>query len=390
MSRAAPVAVVAGGLARRPGVGGHAWVFLNWLLGLESLGFEVLFLDRLDDRPHAVPDDPDPRTAERAWIRRVMVESGFEGKFALVGDGGQAAGPCPGDLVERCRRADVLFNVMGYLDDDVLLASIPGPKVFVDIDPGFPQMWHALGLCDLLDCHDAFVTVGLGVGEPPSDVPTCGRRWINMLPPVALEAWPRWAAASAGRNPRMTTVASWRGPDGPIEYDGVTYGLRVHEHRVYAELPKRVPGVSFEIALDIDPADGCDADLLRRGGWTLSDPSRAAGTPRRYREFLRGSDAEFVVAKGMYVRSRGGWFSDRSACYLATGRPVIAQDTGFSTRVPTGQGLLSFSDVDGAVAAVEEVTGALGRHQHAARELAAEYFDARKVLTSVLDAVGAA
>jgi hypothetical protein len=381
--------VLSGALAQRPRNGGHAWVFLNWLFGLRSLGWDVLFLDRLEPGMLDHPDDPVERSPQWSWLRAVMVAAGFDGQFALLFDGNrQSLGMERSAIIDRCRRATVLFNLMGYLDDEELLGAV-GTRVFVDLDPGFPQMWRDLGLADSLVGHDAFVTVGLAVGTGSSRVPTCGKKWLPTPPPVDLPSWPA-APARQGARTRMTTVATWRGPFAPVEYDSTTYGLRVHEHRAYWDLPRMVPEIDCEVALDIDDADRADSALLTAGGWCLVDPARAADTTERYRRYLYDSDAELAVAKSIYVRTRGGWFSDRSACYLASGRPVIAQDTGFSNHLPTGEGLVAFTSPDEAAAGATDVASDLARHSRAAREVAFDYLDAKKVLHSVLSRVGAA
>jgi hypothetical protein len=376
-------------LAQRIGVAGHAWVFLNWLVGLRSLGFDVTFVDRLEPEMQVRPDHPAERSAEWRWLRDVMGAGALEDSVALLVDSGRTSiGLDRTQLLDRCRRADVLFNVMGYLDDDELLAAVAGPRVFVDIDPGFPQMWRALGLCDLFAGHDAFVTVGLAVGTPESAVPTCGLRWITTPPPVAFELWPAVPRVGPRDVLRITEVASWRGPNGPVEFEGVTYGLRAHELRRYASLPQQVPGASLEIALDIDPPDAADVSLLRKGGWKVENPRRLVPSLDDYRRYLADSDLEFSVAKQMYVRSRGGWFSDRSACYLATGRPVVAQNTGYAAHLPTGEGLMAFSDPPQARAALEDVSRDIVRHSDAARKVAEEQFDARTVLRRLIEQVG--
>ena len=387
---AAPTVVLAGALAQRPGIGGHAWVFRNWLSGLAGLGCDVLFVDRLE--PGMLPDPAGPPEAspQWAWLEAVMAAAGMGGRFALLYDGGRRClGLDRAALLQRCQGADVLFNVMGYLDDEEILAAARR-RVFVDIDPGFPQLWRALGLHDAFAGHDAFVTVGANVGRPGCAVPDCGLDWIPTRPPVDLAQWPAGPPLSGRAAARLTSVATWRGPFGPVEYDGTTYGLRVHEFRRYADLPRRLPGVRFELALDVDATDAGDVNRLERGGWRLADPRAVAGDCGSYRDYVTGSAGEFLVAKQMYVRTGSGWVSDRSAGYLACGRPVVAQDTGLADQLPTGEGLLTFTDPDGAAAAVAEVTGNASRHAKAARDLAAEYFDAPRVLGSLLARIGVA
>ena len=376
--------VVAGALAQRPGIGGHAWVFLNWLLGLRAAGFDVLFLDRTEPGMFDDPACPPERSQQWQWLSQVMSDVGLDGDVAMLHDRGRV---CVGlsrvEVLERARRAMVLFNFMGYLDDPEILAVV-GRRVFVDIDPGFSQLWHALGLHDSFAGHDVVATVGLGLGQPGCTIPVDRLEHVTTLPPVALDQWPVLPLPSLDGPARVTSVCTWRGPFGPITHDGVHYGLRVHELRRFATLPRLVRNAALELALDIDPADESDTALLRANGWRLADPRAVAGHPADYRRYLQGSSIELMVAKGMYVRSRGGWFSDRSACYLASGRPVVAQDTGFGDHLPTGEGLLRFDTPTDAADALAEVIGNRRRHSKAARELAADCLDANKVLPALL------
>jgi hypothetical protein len=257
-----------------------------------------------------------------------------------------------------------------------------GKPVFLDIDPGYPQMWRELGLADMFEGHDAFVTIGENIGRPDCLIPDCGLEWITTPPPVDLESWP---VAPGGAS--FTTVATWRNPYGTVTFDGTTYGSRVHEFRKFVELPRLV-GADFELALDIDAAEVDDLALLERNGWRLVDPKRVAGTPDAYRSYIQGSKAEICIAQNIYVATRSGWISDRSLCYLASGKPVLAQDTGFSDNYPVGEGLIAFSTLDEAAAGVEEIERNYERHSRAARELAEEHFDAGKVMGRLLDRLG--
>jgi hypothetical protein len=254
--------------------------------------------------------------------------------------------------------------------------------VFLDIDPGFGQMWKALGLYDVFAGHDRCVSVGMNLGRDGCLVPGLGIEWIPTLPPVELGCWP-----AVPRGEHLTSVATWRGPFGPIAYRGRVYGLRVHEFRRFFELPRRTR-TTFRMALEIDPADRADLARLAEHGWGLVDPRSVAADPVAYREFIQGSAAELNVAKGLYVETRGGWFSDRSACYLASGKPVIAQDTGFAETLPAGAGLLAFTTLDEAAAAIEDVLGDYRRHARAAREMAEEHFAADRVIRRLLTRLG--
>jgi hypothetical protein len=271
---------------------------------------------------------------------------------------------------------------MGYLDDEEVLAAAH-LRAFLDIDPGFGQMWVDLGLARLFDGHHRHITVGGRVGDRGCAIPTCGLDWIRTLPPVELSEWP----ATPIVGDRFTTVASWRGLFGPIEYGGRTYGLRVHEFRRFAELPRRA-AAHFEVALDIDDADAADRQRLEEHGWVLADPRAAAGDPWRYRSYVQGSAAELTIAKNLYVDTQSGWFSDRSACYLASGRPVLAQDTGLEGLLPRGEGLITFSTLEEAVEGVGEIAGDPERHGRAAREIADEHLAAARVLPRLLADLG--
>ena len=365
--------VIAAALAQRPGVGGHTWFALQYLLGFRALGWEVTLVDRLDP---GMPGDG------LAYLAEEMERFGLGGNWSVLLPDGASAGLTRAEVERRVGSSDFLLNVMGYLDDEELLARAP-LRVFLDVDPGFGQMWRDLGLADPFCGHDRFVSVGLEVGGAGCEVPDCGLEWIPTLPPVALAHWPPVAGGSA-----FTSVATWRGPYGPVEYEGRTYGLRVHQFRRFLSLPERVPA-RFELALAIDPGDTADLARLQQAGWALVDPEDAAADPDSYRRFIQASAAEFTVAKAMYVETHSGWFSDRSACYLASGKPVVAQDTGFSGHLPSGEGLLPFSTVEEAAAAVEEVRGGLARHARAAREIAEQHLDAKLVLGRLVEKLGA-
>ena len=370
----ADLIAVAGSVAQRPRRGGHAWVFLQYLLGFQRLGYEVLFVDRLTSEmlPRGTAVDDGVR-----WAEETMAAHGLGDDWAVLLDDGESAGLSREQVRERLRRSVLLVDVMGFLDEEELSAAAPR-RLFLDIDPGFPQMWQELGLHTSFGRHDAYATVGLRVGKEGSAVPTCGVEWINTPQPVVLEHWPATPPGTA-----YTSVASWRGPFGPIEYGGERYGLRAHQMRDYAGLPQRT-GVPMELALDIEEADCADAELLRAGGWKIVEPLQIAASAENYRVYVQNSRAEVGVAKDMYVRSRGGWLSDRSLCYLASGKPVLAQATGYELEIETGAGLLAFSTPEESAAAVAEIEADYARHSAAARELAEERFDSDRVLSELL------
>jgi hypothetical protein len=252
------------------------------------------------------------------------------------------------------------------------------------VDPAFTQLWSAVQGIDMRFAgHTHFVTIGLGIGDPDSPVPTCGLNWIKTRQPIVLDHWPK--AQAVTRN-ALTTVGNWRGY-GSIQHQGVTYGQKCHSLRSFFALPTLTPE-RFSLAMAIHPHETGDLEALARHGWELLDPARVAGTPASYQQFIQGSKAEFGIAKSGYVLSRSGWFSDRSVCYLASGRPVLAQETGFSRFLPTGHGLFAFEDTDDILKAIDRLNVNYAAHCAAARDVAVEYFDSDKVLRGLLEKLG--
>jgi hypothetical protein len=276
---------VAGALAQKPHAGGHTWALLQYVLGFRQLGWNVLFLDQIDARmctDAAGQPCPPEDSIQARYFHDVMTRFDLQDACALVVDGGQFLGLSRPRVLERLSASAFLLNIMGYLQIDDLLAAVPA-RVFLDIDPGFGQMWKALGLHDPFRGHDAHVTIGLRIGEPDCPIPTGGISWITTPQPIALDYWPVTPRVTDGP---FTSVASWRGANGPVTFEGRTYGLRVHE------FPKvrRLAGADrrpFAVALDIHPDDARDRDLLTANGWRLDDPRQVAGDPMPIRPTSR-------------------------------------------------------------------------------------------------------
>jgi hypothetical protein len=367
--------LLAGMVAGDPRQGGASWAVLQYVAGLRSLGHEVVLVEPV------AADGLDPSGEVAKYFDRLPL---LDGNAALLASGTEQTLGLPfAELLRFAAEVDLLIDVSGMLRDERLLEPIP-VRAFLDLDPGFNQVWHETGEDMGIDRHTHWVSVGQSLDRDDCPIPTCGRDWIPTLPPVALDHWP--VAESAPEREAFTTVGHWRSY-GSIEHDGVRYGQRAHSLRELIELP-RLAGSRFQLALGIHPDETSDLKALGDNGWELLDPLAVAGTPDAYAEFVRGSKAELSVAKSGYVASRSGWFSDRSACYLASGRPVVAQDTGFSNFLPIGEGLLAFDDTAEAAAAVATVEGNLDRHAKAARSIAEEHLDARKVLPPLLERLG--
>ncbi len=380
--------VVSGALANKPNNGGAAWTRLSWALGFKRLGYEVLFIEQI--APSTSVDASGSRCAvERsvnlAYFDAVTKHVGLDAALVVEGERRSFGVPWAA-LPDIAQAADLLVNISGHLTDAVLKPRFRR-RIFIDLDPGYTQFWHAAGLAqDRLRDHDLYFSVGENIGQPFCDVPCGSIAWRRIRQPVVLEEWP--VVASAPLPPRFTTVASWRGPLGRVTREATTYGVKAHEFRKFMALPAR-SDLCFEIALEVDPADQSDLDALRRNHWHVVDPKCVVPDPLAFRRYVQQSSAEFSVAQGIYVDTQSGWFSDRTVRYLASGKPAVVQDTGWSRNYPSGQGLLRFRTVSEAVAAAGSIASHYAEHARAARVIAEEFFDSNKVLSELLETVDA-
>lgn len=373
--------IVAGMVAGQPGQGGAAWAVLQYVLGLRALGHEVTLVEPVKV-PAEQTDAAFAASDAAAYFRQLVTDFGLEDSAALVRSEGTATVGLPhGELARRASRADILLNISGMLRDSALTDPVPR-RVFLDLDPAFNQMWQAQGIDMGFDRHSHFVTIAWNIGQAGCTVPTCGRTWITTPQPVVLDHWP---VATKIVHDGLTTVAHWRSY-GSVTHEGIFHGQKAHAWRELVDL-SRLTHEKCLPALAIHPGEVRDLAALRDAGWQLLDPAVHCSTPADYQRFVQGSRAEFAIAKSGYVLSRCGWFSDRSVCYLASGRPVIAHDTGFASRLPTGEGLFGFADTDDILAAIDAINADYLRHCRAARTLAEEYFDSRHVLPTLLDAI---
>jgi hypothetical protein len=295
----------------------------------------------------------------------------------------EAIGMSYGELCRYAKNCDVLINISGLLRDQELSGVIP-VRVYLDLDPAFTQLWHVVQNVDLgFTGHTHFVTIGLTIGKQGDQIPTCDLSWITTLQPVVLSHWP---VAQHITYDGLTTIANWRGY-GSIEYEGRLFGQKAHSLRPFFALPART-AEGFTLALSIHPDERSDLEEFRENGWQLIDPMSVADSPASFQHFVQESKAEFGIAKSGYVISRCGWFSDRSICYLASGRPVIAQETGFSDFLPVGDGLLAFETEKELTECIDSLNSNYAHHCRAARRLAEEYFDSSKVLNRLLSRIG--
>lgn len=380
--------VVSGALANRCYNGGGAWVRLSWVLGFRKLGFSVHFVEQIE-RSTCVDENgsvaPFEKSVNLASFRQVTERFGLAKSATLVYDGGeQTHGLGWPELHELADAASLLVNISGHLTYPSLLSRFRR-RAHLDIDPGFTQFWQAAGDRGArLAGHNLFFTIAENIGTPGCSIVTNNMPWRRTRQPVVLDEWP---VARKTPEARFTTVASWRGPYGPVEFEGQQFGVKVHEFRKFLELPERC-GLAFEVALNIHAADFKDLEALRRNGWRIADPRLVAADPEAFRQYVQRSAAEFSAAQGIYVATHSGWFSDRTVRYLASGRPALVQDTGFSRNLPVGEGLVPFRTLDEAVTGAKCIMGNLDHHSKAARKIAEEHFDSDKVLRKFCDDAG--
>ncbi len=357
--------------------GGMQWLNLHYVAGLRALGYEVFWLDVLG---------PPKKGASRSLdamvdgFRAQCEQFGLGDRWAILYDNHKVFGMTEGLLRSLCGDTTLLINLCGALKNDDLLRRIQR-RAYVDLDPGFTHVW-ALEWDMELSKHNLFFTVGLNVGRSDFGVPLRGIEWQTFLPPVALEYWP---VQTNGDPVNFTTIGQWRGQYA-LWKDEI-YGPKSDEFLKFVELPCKT-AQPIELALLIHETETDDLAALRKNNWRLVNPHEAAGGRDGFRSYLQRSRAEFSVAKQGYVKTQSGWFSDRTACYLASGRPVLVQDTGFGKHLPTGKGLLTFTTLEEAVRGIESINANYAAHSAAARKLAEEQLAAPKVLQSILDRAG--
>jgi hypothetical protein len=371
--------LVTGAMAQHPlGGAGYAWSFLQYVLGFRRLGFETYYAEEL--KADACIDDEWQRadfaiSANLRFMRSLITAFDLGDCISVLeADGERHLGLSRRALELLAPDIDLLVNISGRFHLRSVLAAAKR-RMYVDADPGFTQIWQEQYGVDMnLSGHDAYVTVGLNLGHDDCPLPTCGLRWQPTFPPVVLQEWETAHPPGAA----YTTVADWRGYS-PVEWNGVWYGQKSEEFLRLVELPTRV-AVPLEVCMAIHP-DEPDLPKLLDNRWRLVSPRIHAATMEAYRDYVQGSRGEFTPVKHGYAAGRSGWFSDRSVCYLAAGRPVIMQETGVSRHVATGEGVLTFTDIEGAVAALNAVESHYARHAAAARAFARAHLDSDKVLS---------
>lgn len=374
--------VVLGYIVRGP-LGGLAWHHLQYVLGLVRLGHDVRFVEDSDDYPacydpqrHVVDCDP---TYGLRFAADAFGRVGI-GNLWCYHDAHQNVwhGPAGATAEDYCRSADMVLNVSGVNPIRAWTAHVP-VRVLIDTDPVFTQHRHLTKQDSMKRArdHTAFFTFAENVERGTAKIPDDGLPWRPTRQPVVLDAWP---ITSPPLLAPYTTVMQWESYR-PVEHDGRWYGTKSASFEKFIDLPRH-SSATFEIALGGEDAP---REMLADKGWRIEDPLTVADTPWNYQKYIRNSRGELSVAKQGYVASNSGWFSERSACYLASGRPVITQETGFSEWMPVGKGLFSFREPDEALAAVAEVEGNYPLQSRQARLLAEENFESGMVLSRLLN-----
>jgi len=373
-----------------PNGGGHLWVYLHWALALRALGCRVIWLEGLDvDERDASPAGRrrrrggPPRECVAALKAR-LASFGLADTLALYAIGG---GTVPDEVAQgsldlnAAAEADLLLNLWHSAPADIVGRF--RRTAFIDTDPGLLQIWMTTGAVQLAH-HDLYFTIGETVGTPAARFPDGGRTWVHTVPPVYLPEWPCVPEAFGGAAPPpYTTVAHWWG--GTFEFNGTTFS---NEKRAsfleYQDLPRCTP-VSLELAVCLAEFHEEYRRLLEPKGWRLREAWDVTATPDAYRTYVQRSRGEFSCAKPAYISLETAWVSDRTLCYLASGRPAVVQHTGLSRFLPDAQGLFRFRSMDEAVRALAAAEADYERHGRAARALVEEHFDARRVVARVLE-----
>jgi len=402
--------IVTGLIAQHPCLGGVAWDYLQYPLGLARLGHDVYYFEDSGEWPYNLDGGPSGDdwvvrdcSANVRHLEAVMSRYGLGDRWAYRFPlSGEWHGIADAKRKELLNSADLLINVSGSLEHPERYRGA-AKLVYIDSDPIFTQIKLAKRADEFskrVDAHDGFFTFGECL---PQTLPAFHCEWRATRQPIVLSEWE--PIQDKINCEVFTTVMSWTSYP-PLEYGGRKYGQKDMEFRRFLDLPARVQPVAMEISLgklfhipwqtDDEQLPGTTKrsekdnlastvhERLTRAGWRVVDAMETCGDMDRYREYIQRSKAEWSVAKNGYVQGRPGWFSCRSACYLAAGKPVVVEDTGFSAVLPTGEGILAFNTQDEAVAAIQEVNRNYAKHAENARALAKEYFDSEKVLTRLI------
>ncbi len=388
--------IIVGGYIGLYPTGGATLDYLQYPLGLSLLGHDVYYIEDTGQFPVFQNDGSawnDP-TGCVNYLKGVMEEYGFKDKWAyrdVVTN--KSYGLSDKEINDVCKSTDVFINVScsTTMRDEYL--KIPN-RVLIDSDPMFTQIQYAKELegtselktrrtKDLFDTHNHLFTFGENIHSPDCKIPDFNLNWKTTRQPVCMHLW---ESEHLIKNGSFTTVMNWSDTKR-IFYDGCEWGQKDIEFEKFRNIPALFPEIDFEIVINTRLNEEYEKRVskLKDIGWKILEPRNTVSGAEDYKKFIHNSFAEFSVAKETYVNSKSGWFSCRSACYLASGKPVITQETGWSSYIPSGEGLFAFSDVNSAVSAIREVKSDIQKHSNAAKLVANEYFNSDTVLSKLLE-----
>lgn len=397
--------IIVGGVIGLYSTGGATWDYLQFPLGLKSMGHDVYYLEDTMRSPHNANKK---KWDECSWLdatecidylKTCMENFNLSDKWAYRDYGsGKCFGMSLKKVKEICNTADVFINISAstVLREEYLKIPI---RIFIDSDPMFTQIQSLIqpahkiknSMKELIDKHNYLFSFGENIGNNDCKIPTLGRNWLPTRQPICLSYW---ESNNSVAKFSLTSVMNWTEQKKLMFADKV-WGQKDVEFEKFLDLPNFFPNTKFEIVINppVDRKNPAETKSkfnrlrIKNSGWQVLNPKKYVATSEAYKNFIQRSYAEFSVAKETYVKSNSGWFSCRSACYLAAGKPVITQDTRWSNFIPSGQGLFAFTDLQTAKDAIEEVTRNYKQHAKAAKDVAQEYFDSNKVLTQMLDSI---
>ena len=363
--------------------GGHFWVYMQYIQALRMAGCEVYWIEQFHPSADAASDERALATFRRRARAFGLAGRALQYVRPAQGGGREWLNVSSADAEAVLRGADLLLNFHYAIDPDLL--SLPKRTALVDIDPGVLQLWISTGLLDV-PSHDVYLTTGETVGTPGTAVPDCEVDWIHFHPLVCLDLWPHTRPPERGA---FTTVSGWSADTWLPMLENGRQVLRENTKRVsfleFADLPSRTRQ-PLELALDMADSDAAERHLLEERGWRIQSSREIAGSPQQYRRYIQQSRGEFSCARPSCLWLQNAWVSDRTLCYLASGRPVVVQHTGPSAFLPDDEGMFRFKSISEAADALERIDADYARHSRAARELAETCFDASKELERILHA----
>ncbi len=390
--------IIVGGYIGLYPTGGATLDYIQYPLGLKMLGHDVYYIEDTMQYPvfQKNSKDWDDATGSINYLKEIMEDFGFKDKWAYRDIAtGLSYGMTESRIIALCNEADLFINIScsTFLRDEYL--KIPN-RILIDSDPMFTQIQYAFEMDSddeaknwttkrMLENHNYLFTFGENIGSANCRIPAFDLKWQTTRQPVCLDLWQHKKSLTKGA---FTSIMNWSGRKKLI-YKNEEWGQKDSEFEKFKEIPARAQAVDFQVVINkpLNKESIFNADELKSLGWTILAPETTVSDTAAYKKFIFQSAAEFSVAKETYVKSNSGWFSCRSACYLAAGKPVITQETEWTKFIPAGEGLFAFTDMESAEDAINKVNSNIAHHAKVAREIATEYFDSNKVLTKMLEQI---